>query len=148
MPKTGQPVLEVLRSNNPETRPPISSSLEAYRGKPPAIVPVHITDATVATAARRLFGAAGPEGVDLVRLQHWMLQFGVVSMGIRHIVGEFRDWMANSLPPWATYRLLILGRIIGLYNCPGVRRVGVGETWRWMLDKCVLEVTGADAKEA
>ena len=69
-PKTGQPILEVLRSKYPEARPRTAGSLEAYGGKPPEMVPVDITDAAVATIARRLSGAAAPGGVDFVSLQH------------------------------------------------------------------------------
>ena len=39
------------------------------------------------------------------------------------------------------------GRLIGLDKCHWVRPVGVGETWRRMLDKCVFVVTGEEAKE-
>ena len=40
------------------------------------------------------------------------------------------------------------GRLIGLYKCPGVRPVGVGETWWRILERCVLVLTGEEAKEA
>ena len=69
-------------------------------------------------------------------------------MGLRNIVGKFGDWMANGRPPWAAYRALILGHLIGLDKCPRVRPVGVGETWYHILVKCVLVVIGAEAKEA
>ena len=39
-------------------------------------------------------------------------------------------------------------RLIGLDKCPGVRPVGLGDTWHQMLSKFVLEVAGAEAKEA
>ena len=50
----------------------------------------------------------------MVILQHWLLRFGSARMGLRHIVGEFGDWMANDRPPWAAYRALMPGRLIGL----------------------------------
>ena len=56
--------------------------------------------------------------------------------------------MANNLQPWAAYRALMLGSLVGLDNFTGVRPVGVGETWRWMMEKFVLVVTGAEEKEA
>ena len=56
--------------------------------------------------------------------------------------------MANGRPPWAAYRALMLGHLIGLYKCLGVRPVGVGENWQPMLEKCVLALTGAEAKKA
>ena len=51
-PKTGQPVLEVLRSKHPKALPLTAHSLDSYGGKPPAMVPVDITNVTVATFAR------------------------------------------------------------------------------------------------
>ena len=86
--------------------------------------------------------------MDFVILQHWILRFGAASMGLRQIVREFGDWMANGRPPWAAYRALIMGRLISLNNFPGLSPVIVGETWHQMLAKCVLAVTGAEAKEA
>ena len=56
--------------------------------------------------------------------------------------------MANRRPPWAAYRALMLGRPIGLDKCPGVWPVGVVDTWRRMLEKCVLAVAGAESEEA
>ena len=101
-PKTGQPVLEVLCLKNPDYRPLTTKSLEAYGGKPPAMVPVDITNKTVATFARRLSGATGPGGDDSVSLQHWLLWFGDSSMGLQQIVGEFGNCMTNVRPLWAT----------------------------------------------
>ena len=76
-----------------------------------------------------------------------MMMFGAAITGLRKIVGEFGDWMANGRPPWSDYRVIMLVHLIGLYKCPGVHRVEVGETWRQMLMKCVLVEMGAEAKE-
>ena len=112
------------------------------------MLPVDITDATVDTVARQLSGSAGPGGVESISLQHWLLGFGVASLGLRQIFGEFGYCMTNGRPSWVAYRALMLGRLIGLDKCPGVRPLGVGETWRRILEKCVMVVTGAEAKEA
>ena len=100
----------------PRGRPLIAIILEAYGRKPPTIAPVEITDAMADTLARRLLGATGPGGVDLVRIQHWLMRFGVASMGLRQSFGEFGDQMANGQPPWAAYMALVFGRLIGLDN--------------------------------
>ena len=55
--------------------------------------------------------------------------------------------MDNGRLPWAAYRVLILGRLVGLDKCQGAEPVTVGETWQKILAKCVLDVTGADSKE-
>ena len=53
------------------------------------MVPVDITEATVAKVAWRMSGSEGPRGVDSIILQHWLLMFRVASLGLRHIIGEF-----------------------------------------------------------
>ena len=83
-----------------------------------------------------------------ISLKHWLLWFGVSILGLWYIVEEFGDWMANSRPPWADYMALMLGHLIGINKCPGLRPVGVGETWYMMLAKCMMVVTVAEANES
>ena len=40
------------------------------------------------------------------------------------------------------------GRLIELDKSPGIRPVGIGETWRRLLAKCLLRVLGKEAKTA
>ena len=78
----------------------------------------------------------------MVCLQHSLLSFGLVSGKLRQIVAEFREWISNGRPPWAAYRAMMSGRLIVLDKSPGIRPVGIGETWRRLLAKCLLQVTG------
>ena len=39
------------------------------------------------------------------------------------------------------------GLLVGLNKCPEVRPVVMADTWRRILVKCVLVVTGVEAKE-
>ena len=94
--------------------------------------------------AGRLLGRAGPGG----SLQHWLLRFGSASGELRLIVAEVGKWLSNGRPPWAAYRALMSGRLIALDNSPGIRPVGMGETWRRLLAKCILRVSGQEAKAA
>ena len=43
---------------------------------------------------------------------------------------------------------MMSGRMIALDKQPGVRPVKVGETWRCLMAKCVLRVTGQETKAA
>ena len=54
--------------------------------------------------------------------------------------------MANSSPPWATYRALMACRLVALDKRPGVRPVGIGETLRRSLAKIVMRSAGDQAK--
>ena len=74
-----------------EACPQIVHILEAYRGKSLAMVPVGITNVTVLTVARQLLWSSGLGEVDSISLQNGLLQFGVASMDLRQIVGEFGD---------------------------------------------------------
>ena len=84
----------------------------------------------------------------MVSLQHWILRFGAASGELRMIVAEFGEWICNGRPPWVAYRAIMSGRLIALDKCPGIRPVGIGETWRRLLAKCLLRVTGKEAKAA
>ena len=67
---------------------------------------------------------------------------------MRLIIGDFIEWLGNGRPPWTAYRALISGRLIALDKQAGIRPVGVGETWRRMMAKCLLRVDGPEAKAA
>ena len=133
--KTGDQVLEVLRAKHPEAQTPTAACLTSYTGCPPELTPVDITDDTVTAVAGRLLGGARPGGTDSVLLQHWLLWFGAASAEIRRIVRDFVEWLGNGWPPWASYLALISGRMIALDKQPGIRPVGVGETWRRLIAK-------------
>ena len=99
--------MEVLRTKHPEARTPTAVSLDCYKGIPPELTPVDITEDTVMAVAGRLSGGAGPGGTDSVSLQHWLLRFGATSAELRLIVGDFVEWLGNGRTPWAAYQALI-----------------------------------------
>ena len=49
---------------------------------------------------------------------------------------------------WHTWEITMSGRLIVLDKIPGIRPVGIGETWRRLLAKCLLRVSGQEAKAA
>ena len=146
--KTGDRVMEVLRSKQPEARTPTAASLDSYPNRPLELIPGDIIDNTVTAVMGRLFGGAGPGGTDLLSLQHWFLKFGAASGELRLIVGDCTKWMGNGLPPWSAYKALMSGRLIALDKQPGIKLVLVGETWQILKAKCLLRVTGLKAKSA
>ena len=64
------------------------------------------------------------------------------------IVAEVGEWLSNGRPPWSAYCTLMSGRLIALDKSPGIRPVRTGETWRRLLAKCLLRVSGQEAKAA
>ena len=101
--KTGDQVLEVLRTKHPEAQTPTAASLDCYTGLPPELTLVDITDDTLTAVAGRISGGSGPGGTDSVSLQHWLLRFGAASAELRLSVGDFVEWLGNWRPPWAAY---------------------------------------------
>ena len=107
-----------------------------------------ITNDTVTEVAVRLSRGERQGETDSVSVQHWLLFFGVMSGEVQLIVADFAEWLGNKRPPWDAYRALMSGRLIALDKQSGVRQVGVGKTWRWLMVKCVLWLTGQEAMAA
>ena len=62
--KTGDRVMDVLRSRYPEAQKPTAASLYLYPDRPPEMTPVDIMADTVTAVAGRLSGGDGPGGTD------------------------------------------------------------------------------------
>ena len=58
------------------------------------------------------------------------------------------EWLANGSLPWAAYRSFMSGLLSTLDKQPGVRPVGIGETWHSIFSKIVLKVTVPEATMA
>ena len=107
------------------------------------LVEIDITANTVESVAQRLSDSADPGGTDAAFLQYWLLRFGRASAEFRKAVAEFVRWKSNNNPrPWAAYRALRAGRLVGLDKMPGVPPVGIGETLERLGVKYVLLVCG------
>jgi hypothetical protein len=77
-------------------------------------------------------------------VSHWLLAFGNASETLRHSLANIANWLANNLPPWATYRAMWSGRLLALDKMPGVIPIGIGETWRRAIAKAVLLIAGRE----
>eukprot|EP00957_Ditylum_brightwellii_P070415 5350109-Ditylum_brightwellii.AAC.1 len=61
-------------------------------------------------------------------------------------MAEWTEWLANGLPPWAAICAIMGCRLVALDKCPGTRPVGIGEIFRRLFAKLVIQATGNDAK--
>eukprot|EP00957_Ditylum_brightwellii_P070387 5347465-Ditylum_brightwellii.AAC.1 len=109
---------------------------------------VNVTASVVEKVARKLSGAAGPDGVDAATMADWLLQYGVVSYKLREVIAKFASWVGNTLPPWAALRAFVSSRLIGLNKCPGTRPVGIGGILLRLVGKCILAESGEEVKVA
>ena len=62
--------MEVLFTKHLEAQTPNAASMDSYPDRPPELVPVDITNDTVAEVAGQLLEGDGPGGTDSVSLQH------------------------------------------------------------------------------
>eukprot|EP00957_Ditylum_brightwellii_P102750 7830472-Ditylum_brightwellii.AAC.1 len=68
----GQPVVDVLKSNHPDPSEPPFLATKKFP-KVPAFQYVNVTADVIETVARKMSGAAGPDGVDATTIHHWLL---------------------------------------------------------------------------
>ena len=66
----------------------------------PELFPLDITDDTMTEVERKLSGGLGPGGLDLVSMQHWILQFGEGSAKLHLIFALITEWFVNKLFLW------------------------------------------------
>ena len=100
-------------------------TLEVY-DKTPIFIPVYIKEDVVESFMPKLLGSSGPGGIDSEAIQGWILKSREYTKILRTSVENVSDWIANGIPPWATYHAFMSGRLIALYKQPGVHTVGVG----------------------
>ena len=75
-------------------------------------------------------------------LQGRVLKLGEDRKKLCISVELFIDWQANKNLPWSAYHAFVSGCLITLENNSIVCPVGVGETWRFLFSKFVLNFTG------
>ena len=98
--------------------------------------------------ARRLTGSAGCSSVDSALLRDMLLRHQGASTALRSEMVEWVLWLGNTSPPWAAYRAMRQGRLVALDKQPGVRPLGIGESWLRCVSKCVLRECGKEGKAA
>ena len=83
-------------------------------------------------------------------LQHWLLRYGNTSLKLRETIAQLTEWIANNDIPWAAIHGLTLGRLIAIPKSGGqsIRPIGIGESWRRIMSKCIIRETGIEAQIA
>jgi hypothetical protein len=148
--KTGRLVMEVLRSQHPNTRipdleDPYCIAFEHY-DEVPVEIPTDCTPKDLETLALRMGGSTGPSSFDAVMLRNCLLWYGRASGELRQELANWLEWLSNEYPPWAAYRALMSRRLVALDKQPGVRPVAIGEIWQQCIAKGNLVGSGAEAK--
>jgi len=138
-PKSGQPVLAVLRSKHPEPVIPEEDSFETYDNSEECLesMQLHAYEDQVAKSAAKLSGGAGPCGLDGVSLKYMLNHFEAHSEALRVEMGLWAEWLGNTSPPYAAYRALNAGRELPADKMPGVRPILAGEIWMRLISDVI-----------
>ena len=104
-----------------------------------------ITEDAVKSVAQKISGSSALGCKDPEALQGWILDFGknrkIFHSSFKTLVG----WLSNNSPPWVAYCEFMSGCLNTLEKQPGIRPVGIGETWRHIFANIVLEVKGTES---
>ena len=150
--KTGQPVIDVLRSKHPAIRVPDLENPEVKcfqeYDHTPVSVPHAFDEETIAGITKKLHGTAGPGGIDADLFKSLLLRHGAASAILRGEMALWAEWMSNESPPWAAIRATQAKGVSPLDNQPGVRPIHVGEIYQRLWAKQNIASSGESAKVA
>ncbi len=150
--KTGQPVMEVLQLQHPDTRipnlgDPDCIAFEHYNEVPRAL-PMDCTSKDLEALVLRMSRSAGPSSFNVVMLRNCLLRYSRASSKLRQEMANWVEWLSNEFLSWAAYRALMCRRLVALDKQPGVHPMAIGEIWHQCIAKGNLAGLGAQAKGA
>ena len=118
-------VADVLRIKHPDSQVPPHSALLSCDSLP-AFEDIEVTGNVIQRAASVIQGSAG---CDASHWQDALLRYGAHSSHLRDQVASVARRLANSIVPWSDIRGFVASRLIALDKNPGVRPIGVGESY-------------------
>ena len=122
--KSGDLVFDTLKAKHLDARAVSVENLSIFESCQD-LIEVEVTDENVEQAAKKLSRSAGPSGIHSISMSYWLLKFGGESARLRKSMAIVVEWLANGYPPWAAYRAMTWGRLVGLDECPGVSLIGI-----------------------
>ena len=122
--KSGDFVFDTLKVKHPDARDVLVENLPTFESCPD-LIEVEVAGENVEQTAKRLSGSAGPSGIDSISMSHWLLKFGGANARLRKSIASMIKGLANGHLPWAAYRAMTWGRLVGLVECPGVSLIGI-----------------------
>lgn len=143
--QTGELVMDVLKIKHPAGIIPPKYLLKF--NNIPNINKLDVYQDTIDEVAHKMGGSGDPGGSDGESLQKWLLHFGAVSKGLQKEVSLLIEHIANKKVKWESIRGFMAGRLIALNKPPGVRPIGIGESWRRLFAKVIMKITVNEATE-
>lgn len=138
--KSGEPVIDVLRSKFPETVVPEEEDFDPSTSGPPEDTPpIYLNEEDIKLRAKKLNSAAGMDGVDGQTARYWITNFGDRSKRLREALARIAMILANGSPHYAMYRALNDARMLAVDKQPGVRPLACGCIWMRLMAGAVID---------
>ena len=125
--------MKFLKEKHPDTRLPLvgnptCEAFEEYKDLLKAL-PLNFTNSDVTCLTSNLLCMAGTLGAEAIEICNCLIYFICASEELRFIIADLDFWMANSSPLWAAYHSLMACRLVALDKGPGLRPMGICETF-------------------
>lgn len=139
-PKTNLPVYDVLIAKHPAQRVlnlvhyTSHFAIGSYESTPDD-VPLRFSAQSIEEAASKLNRSRGPSGIDTKMLHNWL----ICSLALRQELAAWTEWLANRDPPYASIWALMHCREVALDKKPGVSPIGIGEIFRGLFAKAIIQ---------
>lgn len=98
--------------------------------------------------AKKLSGSGGLVNFDSIAMKRLLLNHGGHSARLKNSIAKFASWLSNENDNWDAYRGLMICREVALDKMPGVRLLGIGDIFRRLIAKCILEAAGPQTTDA
>ena len=140
-------VLDELLKKRPEGKPAHPHTLQSGKLVPDSrpVIFEALNGSVIRSAALRTKDALGPLGMDAFSWRHLYISFQSASDDLCNGFALLAKHLCTS---FIGISALVVGWLIALNKCPGLRPIGVGEVIRRIVSKAVLSVLKLDILEA
>lgn len=142
---SGKSVLRVLQEKHPlPSEPPAEVLLEGDAHSSHQAVFRSLTSAKIRKIATRITGAAGPSGLDATAWTRMLTVYKAASNDLCAALARMAVCLCTEHVESRTLAAFLAARLIPLDKNPGVRPIAVGEVFRRIIGKAIMEVIEGD----
>ena len=144
----GRTVRDVLHDkHSPSTEPPDYALLD---GDPPPVNPIlfdRLTPPLIRATATTISGSAGPSGLDADAWQRLLTCFKAASDKLCAAMALAARRICTASVPPESMEAFTAARLIPLAKTSGVRPIAVGEVFRRVIGKAIIQVINRDVRD-
>lgn len=143
----GRTARELLRDKHPMQKfPSYSALLQGPVNDVPSVIFDQIDGCAIKQAALRTQGSGGPSGMDSNAWRRLCCSFGKQSDELCNSLAHVARRLCTEFVDPRGLEALVACRLIPLNKCPGLRPIGIGETFRRIIAKTIMVTVKEDIK--